>query len=740
MAEKNVTVRLLAITAPYKAAMADAGRSTQQFSSSATTGSAAATKGFKGMTAAAGLGTLSIAALAVGATKLSLGFEESFSKIEGLVGVASDEIAIMKERTLELAGETAKSPQELADALYFITSAGLSGSEALDALENAAKASSAGLGDTTVIADALTSAMNAYAESGLTAGEATDILVAAVREGKAEPEELAGTLGRVIPIAAEMGVEFDEVAAAIAAMSRAGIDADEGTTALRGILTGLLSPSKETSTALSQLGLSVDDVRDSLANDGLLPTLQMLDTRLRESGMGMEVLFPNVRALSGVLNLLGGDAQATQDIFDGVRDSTGNMNTAFEVAADSGAFKFRQAMAELQAEAEPAGRGLGALAVGAAKAAAGFLDWAIIVDKENPFEDVSDGADDATEAVEDFEFHISKLPGAIITSEKSLRKHEDAVIDAATNTKRYREQSEELTERLGRTQRRLEGGYTPAIDAANRATRDAAEALRRSAEAAEAQREAIRRARIENRDFADDALSLSDAQIALRRQIESTTDVMEDQESTADDVESSLNDLVRAAADVADQQVTMKGKTLDSRDGLRLWNRSMLDTAATLNGPQRDAILNHIARVNGIPTSRVTHFQSLVDSGAFNSARDALDWLARQRIVDIIARIRNPVLGDDNRSTGRATGGTVSEPMTLVGERGPELVSLPYGSRVHTNADSMRMLAGMGSGGNTYNLSVSLSGIGVAPNDVGRAIVDEIRRFERSNGTNWRAA
>jgi hypothetical protein len=51
-----------------------------------------------------------------------------------------------------------------------------------------------------------------------------------------------------------------------------------------------------------------------------------------------------------------------------------------------------------------------------------------------------------------------------------------------------------------------------------------------------------------------------------------------------------------------------------------------------------------------------------------------------------------------------ADGGTVKTPMQIVGERGPELVSLPRGSRVHTNAESKRMAAG---GGNTFNITIN---------------------------------
>ena len=56
-----------------------------------------------------------------------------------------------------------------------------------------------------------------------------------------------------------------------------------------------------------------------------------------------------------------------------------------------------------------------------------------------------------------------------------------------------------------------------------------------------------------------------------------------------------------------------------------------------------------------------------------------------------------------NAVLGRATGGVVNEGMTLVGERGPELVSLPAGSRVYTNSQSRRM------GGSTV-INVNVSG------------------------------
>tara|TARA_R100000734_G_C3317248_1_gene110201 strand:- start:806 stop:2701 length:1896 start_codon:yes stop_codon:yes gene_type:complete len=55
-----------------------------------------------------------------------------------------------------------------------------------------------------------------------------------------------------------------------------------------------------------------------------------------------------------------------------------------------------------------------------------------------------------------------------------------------------------------------------------------------------------------------------------------------------------------------------------------------------------------------------------------------------------------------------ANGGPVTTPMQVVGEKGPEIVSLPKGSRVHSNKDSQKMLNR--GGGNVINVTVNASG------------------------------
>jgi TP901 family phage tail tape measure protein len=293
--------------------------------------------------------TLPIVGAGVAAVKTAMDFETSFAQIEGLVGVTGDELDVLRQAAVELGPAFGKSAGEAGQALFFITSAGLRGQEAIDVLESSLKASASGLGDVATIADLATSVMNAYGSETVSASQATDILTAAVREGKLQPDELAGSMGRVLPIASAMGISFEEVGAAFASMSRTGTNASEAATQLRGIMTSLLKPSVQAEEALAEMGLSSAGLREQIQDEGLLSVLETLTAAFADNETGAEAVFGNVRALSGVMDLMGSNVEGTRQIFANMADTTGILDSAFDSVSDTGAFKFSQTMAELKA-------------------------------------------------------------------------------------------------------------------------------------------------------------------------------------------------------------------------------------------------------------------------------------------------------------------------------------------------------------------------------------------------------
>ncbi len=274
--------------------------------------------------------TAPLVGLGAVAFKTASEFETSMNQIVGLVGVSRDELGEMEKDIFRVSRNTGKDIRELGDALFFITSAGLTGSDALEVLEMSAKASAAGLGETKVVADLATSAMNAYGSDVLSASRATDVLTAAVREGKLEPAELSQSMGSVLPIASAMGIGFDEVGAAMAAMSRTGTNAAEASTQLRGIMTSLLKPSIQAEQALNDMGLSSDGLKKQIREQGLLATLETLTENFEGNEVGAEAVFGNIRALSGVMDLMGSNADGTREIFESLTNTMGITDEAFK--------------------------------------------------------------------------------------------------------------------------------------------------------------------------------------------------------------------------------------------------------------------------------------------------------------------------------------------------------------------------------------------------------------------------
>lgn len=357
MAEKSFSVSLSARVDQYVAAMGAAKKATEDTGSSLT---GLEQLGGKLQSVGSSLTThVSLPIVAVGglAVKMASDFDQSFSRMVGLAGVTADEVEGLKESVLDLAGETAQAPGELADALYEASSAGLDTEQALGAVKVAAKAAAAGMGSARDIVGLVASATAAYGSENIDAAEATDVLTAAIRAGRADPEELAGSLGRVLPIAAQLGVSFDEVGGATAYLSNVFGDTNRTVTALQGFLVKLVSPSEQGRAALTAMGTSAQELQAAIQQDGLLGALELL----REHGFAgnqqaLRKLFDDIEGFQGALALLNDNSGTLGQTLNSVKDSTGALDEAFTAASETGAFKMKQAWAEIQAALIQAGQ------------------------------------------------------------------------------------------------------------------------------------------------------------------------------------------------------------------------------------------------------------------------------------------------------------------------------------------------------------------------------------------------
>lgn len=286
-----------------------------------------------------------IAAVGVASVREAAQFETTFSRIQGLVGLTADEIADLEKAARDLGPQFGKSGIEAADALFFITSAGLRGASAVDVLEASLKGSAIGLGAVSEIANAATAAMNTYGESNLSGTEAVETLAEAVRLGQFAPEELAGALGRVIPLSQELGVSFQETAGLIAGLTRGGLSASEAVTGIRGAMQAVVKPTAESARILEKYGFSAQGVRDSVEKDGLLATFQKLRDTVGENSEDFTRLIGQQEGLNAVLALTGENSKTYTGIVAEMTDGIGILDEAMGITADTAQFKFDTAMA-----------------------------------------------------------------------------------------------------------------------------------------------------------------------------------------------------------------------------------------------------------------------------------------------------------------------------------------------------------------------------------------------------------
>lgn len=292
--------------------------------------------------------TLPILGAGAAITKVSVDFDTALRQIVAQTDVTAGEIGGVKDSILALSSETGRVPLELAEAFKFLASEGLSTANAIAVLELSAKAAAAGFGDTQDVAQILGGIINAYGADNITAAKAADILTAAIHDGAAEASDFVSVLGPVTPIAANLGVSFDQVAAAIAGMTLANVDADTAATSLKNVLTSILKPTAEAESTLKDLGTSSAALRTELREKGLLATLRDLKARFGDNDAVIGKVFGNVRALTGVTALLGLSEEQLNNVFGDTAGALGDLEAAYKDTEGPGR-ELERANADIQA-------------------------------------------------------------------------------------------------------------------------------------------------------------------------------------------------------------------------------------------------------------------------------------------------------------------------------------------------------------------------------------------------------
>lgn len=193
------------------------------------------------------------------AVKASMEFEKSLSSLRSLTGVTAQELTFFKDEAIRLGSSTTQTASQVVDAFKLIGSQMpelLKNKEALSSVtESAIVLAEAAEIDVPDAAKALTGALNQMGASSSQASEYINILAAASQQGSADIPYLNRAIENAGGAASSVGIQFNELVAAIEAIAPKITDAGSAGTNLRNIFLTLES-STEMNLRPSVVGLS----------------------------------------------------------------------------------------------------------------------------------------------------------------------------------------------------------------------------------------------------------------------------------------------------------------------------------------------------------------------------------------------------------------------------------------------------------------------------------------------------
>jgi len=274
--------------------------------------------------------------------------------------------------------------------------------------------------------------------------------------------------------------------------------------------------------------------------------------------------------------------------------------------------------------------------------------------------------------------------------------------------------------------KKLTGGSDDAADAQD----DAAASSRDAASAYQEQSDALD-------ELTDRLLGVRDGEAGLEAAIDDATKALKENGRTTDvhtekgrANRKSLDEIVRSTLSYR-QSLKEAGASQDQQSRATDRGRAALIRTAIQMGMTKSAARAYADQVLHIPASRTT--TARLRTPNIGAVRRSFDVVLRDRVVNVrVITTRSTRIGDNDKRTGgisgAATGGARGS-TTLVGEDGPELVDLPYGSMVRSAPDTARILSGGGGGGQPLVIELIIGG-----RALGRLMIDPLRREVRTQG------
>ena len=261
-------------------------------------------------------------------------FETSTAMVATIADTSQKSLSSISKEVRSYSNETGEAASDMAEATYQAISASVNTADAAAFAGTATKLAVGGFTSATTAVDVLTTAINAYGLAASDATQLSDCLITTQNLGKTSVDQLAQSVGKVIPLASAYNVQMDNLSSAYAVLTANGIATAESGTYLKSMLnelgdTGsdvsevLLNSTGKTFAQLMEQGYSLGDV------------MAMLGDAVDGDSTAFNALWSSTEAGIGALSLFNAGADKYNSVLDSMRTSAGATEKAYSTMADT---------------------------------------------------------------------------------------------------------------------------------------------------------------------------------------------------------------------------------------------------------------------------------------------------------------------------------------------------------------------------------------------------------------------
>lgn len=291
--------------------------------------------------------TLPLLAAGGAASKLSMDLSQNMGLVSTLLDGSIEEVnqrtADLQKNVYKISNDTGLATDNISNGLYQVVSAFGDTADSAKILEIASKAAKAGNAEVTDSINLLSAVTKGYGDTSAGANQkVSDLAFLTAKLGQTTFPELAGAMGRVVPLAENLKVSQEELFGVMATATGVTGNAAEVSTQFKGILQSLMAPTDSMTKLMQSFGY--ENGQAMIQSIGLQGTIDAITKAAEESGEPLQSYIGSIEGQTLALALSGAQHDVFSEKLGKMKDATGATDEAFQRVNETTGAKFGNAM------------------------------------------------------------------------------------------------------------------------------------------------------------------------------------------------------------------------------------------------------------------------------------------------------------------------------------------------------------------------------------------------------------